>query len=87
MNCGIATCLNRATGMAGLSPAGLQPCRLLRPPLVIVTYLEFLEAYLTSDGKFAISAYYLKFHRIGGKFKIAASNIELGDEDFHCFVK
>ncbi len=29
MNCGIATCLNRAIGMAGLSPAGLQPCRLL----------------------------------------------------------
>jgi len=27
--CGIATCLNRAIGMAGLSPAGLQPCRLL----------------------------------------------------------
>ena len=27
MNCGIATCLNRAIGMAGLSPAGLQPCR------------------------------------------------------------
>ena len=29
MSCGIATCLNRAIGMAGLSPAGLQPCRLL----------------------------------------------------------
>ena len=27
MNCGIATCLNRAIGTAGLSPAGLQPCR------------------------------------------------------------
>jgi hypothetical protein len=27
MNCGIATCLNRAIDMAGLSPAGLQPCR------------------------------------------------------------
>ena len=29
MNCGIATYLNRAIDMAGLSPAGLQPCRLL----------------------------------------------------------
>ena len=29
MNCGIATCLNRAIDMTGLSPAGLQPCRLL----------------------------------------------------------
>jgi hypothetical protein len=28
MNCGIAACLNRAIGMAGLSPAELQPCRL-----------------------------------------------------------
>ena len=27
MTCGIATCLNRAIGMAGLSPAGLRPCR------------------------------------------------------------
>jgi hypothetical protein len=26
-NCGIATYPNRAIGMAGLSPAGLQPCR------------------------------------------------------------
>ena len=26
-NCGIATYLNRAINMAGLSPAGLQPCR------------------------------------------------------------
>ena len=30
--CGITTCLNRAIGTAGLSPAGLRPCRLLRPP-------------------------------------------------------
>ena len=27
MNCGIATCLNRAIDMAGLSPARLRPCR------------------------------------------------------------
>ncbi len=26
-NCGIATCLNRAIGTAGLSPAGWRPCR------------------------------------------------------------
>jgi len=26
-NCGIATCLNRAIGTTGLSPAGLRPCR------------------------------------------------------------
>ena len=26
------TCLNRAIGTAGLSPAGLRPCRLLRSP-------------------------------------------------------
>jgi hypothetical protein len=26
-NCGIATCLNRATGTVGLSPTGLWPCR------------------------------------------------------------
>jgi len=32
MSCGIATCLNRAIGTAGLSPAGLRPCRLLRCP-------------------------------------------------------
>ena len=29
-SCGIATCLNRAIDMPGLSPVGLQPCRLLR---------------------------------------------------------
>ncbi|KKL44703.1 hypothetical protein LCGC14_2363040, partial [marine sediment metagenome] len=29
MNCGIATHPNRAIGATGLSPAGLQPCRLL----------------------------------------------------------
>jgi hypothetical protein len=28
---GIATCLNRAIDMTGLSPVGSQPCRLLRP--------------------------------------------------------
>ena len=31
-SCGIATYPNRATDTAGLSPAGLQPCRLLRRP-------------------------------------------------------
>ena len=36
INCGIATCLNRAIGMAGLSPAGLQPCRLPPDPFVPV---------------------------------------------------
>ena len=30
-SCGIATCLTRATDTAGLSPAGLRPCRPLRP--------------------------------------------------------
>ena len=30
---GIATCPTRATGMAGLAPAGVQPCRLLLHPL------------------------------------------------------
>jgi len=30
MNCGIATCPNWAIDTAGLPPAGLQPCRLLR---------------------------------------------------------
>ena len=30
--CGIATCPTRAIDTAGLSPAGLQPCRLLRSP-------------------------------------------------------
>ena len=34
MSCGIATCLNRAIDMAGLSPAGLQPCRPLPRPFV-----------------------------------------------------
>jgi hypothetical protein len=29
--CGIATCPTRAIDTAGLSPAGLQPCRLLLP--------------------------------------------------------
>ena len=29
-NCGIATCLNRATGTAGLPPARLRPCRPLQ---------------------------------------------------------
>ena len=29
---GIATCLKRAIGTAGLAPAGLQPCRLLPTP-------------------------------------------------------
>ena len=31
-DCGIATCLNRAIGTAGLAPAGSQPCRLLPFP-------------------------------------------------------
>ena len=31
-SCGIATCPTRATDTAGLSPAGLQPCRLLLRP-------------------------------------------------------
>ena len=30
---GIATCLNRVIDMAGLSPAGLRPCRLLPAPV------------------------------------------------------
>ena len=30
---GIATCPNRAIGMVGLSPTGIQPCRLLPHPL------------------------------------------------------
>ena len=30
MGCDIATCLNRATGTAGLAPAGSRPCRPLR---------------------------------------------------------
>ena len=32
MSCGIATCLNRAIGTAGLAPAGWRPCRLLHCP-------------------------------------------------------
>ncbi len=35
-SCGIATCLNRAINMTGLSPVGLQPCRPLRPPSALV---------------------------------------------------
>jgi hypothetical protein len=35
--CGITTCLNRAIGTAGLSPAGLRPCRPL--PLLIPLHL------------------------------------------------
>jgi len=31
---GIATCLNRVTGTAGLAPAGLRPCRLLMTPFL-----------------------------------------------------
>jgi len=31
---------------------------------VIVTHLEFLEAHLTSDGKFNIPAYYMKNRKI-----------------------
>ncbi len=34
-NCGIATCLNRATDTAGLPPAGLRPCRPLQNPACI----------------------------------------------------
>jgi hypothetical protein len=33
MNCGITTCLNRAIGMTGLSPARLRPCRPLPRPV------------------------------------------------------
>ena len=36
-SCGIATCLNRAIDMPGLSPVGLQPCRLLPDPDVNVS--------------------------------------------------
>jgi len=32
----------------------------------IVTYIEFLEAYLASDGKFAITAYNLEFFQFQG---------------------
>ena len=38
--CGIAMCLNRATGTTGLSPAGLQPCRLLQIPVATKIFLE-----------------------------------------------
>ena len=37
-SCGIATYPNRATDTAGLSPAGLQPCRLLRRPCLYAFY-------------------------------------------------
>jgi len=40
--CGIATCLNRAIGTAGLSPAGLRPCRLLRSPKFRCEQLNYL---------------------------------------------
>jgi len=47
MNCGIATCLNRAIGMAGLSPAGLRPCRLLPDPYLRNYLIRLLPQVMT----------------------------------------
>ena len=38
-SCGITTCLNRATGTTGLSPAGLQPCRPLQISVATKSFL------------------------------------------------
>ncbi len=41
LSTGIATCLIRATGTAGLAPAGLRPCRLLLSPFPLVSPCPF----------------------------------------------
>ena len=49
---GIATCPNRAIGMVGLSPTGMQPCRLLPHPLDdksnFMKSSQFLQSQSTS---------------------------------------
>ena len=47
--CGIATCLNRAIGMTGLPPAGLQPCRLLLTPVTPEAHLSVLVVIVRID--------------------------------------
>jgi hypothetical protein len=41
---GIATCLNRVIDMTGLSPAGLQPCRLLPAPVPCIGTLTLMRS-------------------------------------------
>ena len=49
-NCGIATCLNRAIGTAGLSPAGLWPCRPLQVRYTLPTVKVDLVRRLPVEG-------------------------------------
>ena len=47
-SCGIATCLNRAIDMTGLSPVGLQPCRLLPDPYMRHYRIRLLPQVITT---------------------------------------
>jgi hypothetical protein len=47
--CGIATCLNRAIGMTGLSPAGSRPCRLLLTPVTPEAHLSVMAVIVRID--------------------------------------
>ena len=47
--CGIATCLNRAIDMTGLSPAGSRPCRLLLTPVTPGVHLSVVAVFVKID--------------------------------------
>ena len=47
--CGIATCLNRAIDMTGLSPAGSRPCRLLLTPATPEAHLSVPAVFVRTD--------------------------------------
>jgi hypothetical protein len=56
-NCGIATYLNRAIGMAGLSPARLRPCRPLPQTPVVFCMLAIAHSGLLPSVHWTPSAF------------------------------
>jgi hypothetical protein len=71
---GIATCLKRATGTAGLAPAGLRPCRLLLSPF---PFLTVYAAQAFKKGKLEPGDRQLRAGRLG-VLQIQGDNILLG---------
>jgi hypothetical protein len=54
-SCGIAAYPNRVIDTAGISPAGLQPCRLLRRPIDYAFYFEFANwCWATASNRYRI---------------------------------
>jgi hypothetical protein len=54
--CGVATCSTWTISMAGLSPAGSQPCRLLLPAFGVRPFaFRFTAAHLGGSGSYHLS--------------------------------